>query len=82
MDEETGKIMNLVFVWAEDGTELKVDVPVVFAGEDVCPGLKKGLLFWLCFVCFHISYLANILGYPVSVFLYDYGRIYGQQFDI
>ncbi|XP_057487897.1 uncharacterized protein LOC130773944 [Actinidia eriantha] len=41
-DEETGKILNLVFVWADEGTELKVDVPVVFKGEDVCPGLKKG----------------------------------------
>lgn len=34
--------MNLVFVWAEDGTELKVEVPIVYKGEDVCPGLKKG----------------------------------------
>ncbi|KAA8531738.1 hypothetical protein F0562_006545 [Nyssa sinensis] len=41
-DQETGKILNLVFVWANEGTELKVDVPVVFKGEDVCPGLKKG----------------------------------------
>ncbi|KAM3252800.1 50S ribosomal protein L25 [Capsicum annuum] len=41
-DEETGKILNLVFVWAEDGTKLKVDVPVVFKGEHECPGLKKG----------------------------------------
>ncbi|KAK4346518.1 hypothetical protein RND71_032857 [Anisodus tanguticus] len=41
-DEETGKILNLVFVWAEDGTKLKVDVPVVFQGEQECPGLKKG----------------------------------------
>lgn len=41
-DEETGKILNLVFVWAEDGTKLKVDVPVVFKGEQECPGLKKG----------------------------------------
>ncbi|KAK6152715.1 hypothetical protein DH2020_012354 [Rehmannia glutinosa] len=39
---EDGNIMNLVFVWAEDGTELKVDVPIVYKGEDVCPGLKKG----------------------------------------
>jgi large subunit ribosomal protein L25 len=31
-----------VFVWAEDGMDLKVDVPVVFKGEDACPGLKKG----------------------------------------
>lgn len=31
-----------MFVWAEDGTELKVEVPIVYKGEDVCPGLKKG----------------------------------------
>ncbi|EEF40008.1 50S ribosomal protein L25 [Ricinus communis] len=41
-DEETGKILNLVFVWADDGTELKVDVPLIFKGEEDCPGLKKG----------------------------------------
>ena len=32
-----------MFVWADDGSELKVDVPVVFKGEDVCPGLHKGI---------------------------------------
>ncbi|KAE9614324.1 hypothetical protein Lal_00016739 [Lupinus albus] len=41
-DEESGKILNLVFVWAEDGMELKVDVPVVFKGEDFSPGIQKG----------------------------------------
>lgn len=41
--------MNLVFVWAEEGSELKVDVPVVFKGEDVCPGLKKGNQGFFCF---------------------------------
>nr|XP_043616556.1 50S ribosomal protein L25 [Erigeron canadensis] len=41
-DPETGKLLNLVFVWADEGTELQVDVPVVFKGEDVCPGIKKG----------------------------------------
>ncbi|KAJ9177218.1 hypothetical protein P3X46_012457 [Hevea brasiliensis] len=41
-DEETGSILNLVFVWAEEGTELKVDVPVIFKGEEDCPGIKKG----------------------------------------
>ncbi|MBA0862018.1 hypothetical protein Goshw_003508 [Gossypium schwendimanii] len=41
-DEESGKILNLVFVWADEGTELKVDVPVVFKGLEDCPGLKKG----------------------------------------
>ncbi|XP_058081269.1 uncharacterized protein LOC131229348 [Magnolia sinica] len=39
---ETGQILNLVFVWVDDDSELKVDVPVVFKGEDICPGLKKG----------------------------------------
>ena len=32
-------------VWAEDGMKLKVDVPVVFKGEDACPGVQKGNLF-------------------------------------
>ncbi|KAL6993700.1 hypothetical protein U1Q18_011813 [Sarracenia purpurea var. burkii] len=41
-NRETGKILNLVFAWANEGMQLKVDVPVVFKGEDVCPGLKKG----------------------------------------
>ena len=39
--------MNLVFIWADDGSELKVDVPVVFKGEDVCPGLQKGIFAFL-----------------------------------
>ncbi|XP_039139489.1 50S ribosomal protein L25 [Dioscorea cayenensis subsp. rotundata] len=41
-NEETGQVLNLVMAWAEDGTEMKVDVPLVFKGEDDCPGLKKG----------------------------------------
>ncbi|GMH24609.1 hypothetical protein Nepgr_026452 [Nepenthes gracilis] len=41
-DEETGKILNLVFVWADEGSKLAVDVPVVFKGKEICPGLKKG----------------------------------------
>ncbi|KAL7135547.1 hypothetical protein ABFS83_11G104900 [Erythranthe nasuta] len=40
--DEDGKVLNLVLVWAEDGTQIKVDVPIVYKGEDVCPGLKKG----------------------------------------
>ncbi|KAG1368578.1 50S ribosomal protein L25-like [Cocos nucifera] len=40
--EETGEILNLVMAWAEKGLEMKVDVPVVYKGEDVCLGLKKG----------------------------------------
>lgn len=42
-DENTGKILNLVFAWADEGKDLRVDVPIVLKGEDICPGLKKGL---------------------------------------
>ncbi|CAM0875878.1 unnamed protein product [Alopecurus aequalis] len=41
-DESTGNILNLVMVEADEGTMLKVNLPVVFKGEDVCPGLMKG----------------------------------------
>lgn len=34
-----------MFAWADDGAEVKVDVPVVIKGEDASPGLKKGKLF-------------------------------------
>ncbi|XP_042373384.1 50S ribosomal protein L25-like [Zingiber officinale] len=39
---KTGQIVGLVLQWAEKGSVLNVDVPVIFKGEDVCPGLKKG----------------------------------------
>lgn len=38
----TEEILNVVFVWAPKHAKLKVDVPLVFKGEDVCPGLRKG----------------------------------------
>ncbi|PAN46159.1 hypothetical protein PAHAL_9G166100 [Panicum hallii] len=41
-DETTGNILNLVMVQADEGTMLKVNLPVEFKGEDACPGLKKG----------------------------------------
>ncbi|KAE8810328.1 50S ribosomal protein L25 [Hordeum vulgare] len=41
-DESTGNILNLVIVEADEGTMLKVNLPVVFKGEDVCLGLRKG----------------------------------------
>ncbi|KAL5705093.1 hypothetical protein ACHQM5_023438 [Ranunculus cassubicifolius] len=44
-DAETGKILNLVLVWANEGSEFDVNVPIVFKGEDAAPGLKKGGYF-------------------------------------
>ncbi|KAG2547464.1 50S ribosomal protein L25-like [Panicum virgatum] len=41
-DETTGNILNLVMVQADEGTMLKVNLPVEFKGETACPGLKKG----------------------------------------
>ncbi|KAK8961621.1 hypothetical protein KSP40_PGU009187 [Platanthera guangdongensis] len=39
---ETGQVLNMVVAWVDESSELKVDVPVVFNGEDNCRGLKKG----------------------------------------
>ncbi|XP_062179156.1 uncharacterized protein LOC133883748 isoform X2 [Phragmites australis] len=41
-DETTGNILNLVMVQADEGTMLKMNLPVEFNGVDACPGLKKG----------------------------------------
>ena len=51
-NEETGQVLNLVMAWAEEGTELKVDVPLVFKGVDECPGLKKGFKLSVSLVCY------------------------------
>ncbi|XWS49286.1 hypothetical protein CRYUN_Cryun13aG0150900 [Craigia yunnanensis] len=37
--------LNVTFIRAPSHALLKVDVPLVFRGEDVCPGLRKGLFF-------------------------------------
>lgn len=44
-NEETGEVLNLVMAWADEGKEMKVLVPVVYKGLNVCPGLKKGSIF-------------------------------------
>lgn len=41
-----------MFVWADEGAELKVDVPIVFKGEEDCPGLKKGIFSFSVFFPF------------------------------
>ncbi|PNY15780.1 50S ribosomal protein l25-like [Trifolium pratense] len=60
-DEESGNILNLVFVWAEDGMDLKVDVPVVFKGEDDCPGLKKGAKGTTKWLWDRLAFIASII---------------------
>ncbi|KAF5174960.1 Ribosomal protein L25/Gln-tRNA synthetase, anti-codon-binding domain-containing protein [Thalictrum thalictroides] len=37
-----GNILNVVLVWANEGTNVKVDIPVEFKGEEVATGVKKG----------------------------------------
>lgn len=34
--------LNVTFIRAPSNAWLKVDIPIVFIGEDVCPGLRKG----------------------------------------
>ena len=60
--------MNLVFAWAEDGKEIKVDVPLVFKGEDVCPGIQKGPFFFATHsvIFLHISFF--IFFFPIFTF--------------
>ncbi|XP_068649448.1 uncharacterized protein [Aristolochia californica] len=40
----TDAVLNITFLRAPSDALLKVDVPLVFQGEDVCPGLRKGSL--------------------------------------
>lgn len=35
--------LNVTFIRAPPGALLKVDIPLVFIGDDVSPGLKKGI---------------------------------------
>ncbi|OVA10499.1 hypothetical protein BVC80_8985g34 [Macleaya cordata] len=41
-DHKSGEIKKLVFVRADEVSGFKVHVPLVFKGEDLSPGLKKG----------------------------------------
>lgn len=54
-DESTGHILNLVMVQADEGTMLKVNLPVEFKGESACPGLKKGIASFLFIFQQHFS---------------------------
>lgn len=38
----TDKVMNVTFIRAPPTASLKVDVPLIFIGEDACPGIRKG----------------------------------------
>lgn len=49
-------------MWAEEGSHLKVDVPVVFKGEDACPGLKKGISFSLLRQSLFLILLHSMVG--------------------
>ena len=43
----TGVVENATFMPVEPTTEVNVDVPVTFIGEDVCPGVKQGGFPWV-----------------------------------
>lgn len=36
-------MLNVTFIRAPSSAWLKVDVPLVFRGDDISPGLKKGI---------------------------------------
>ncbi|XP_058086325.1 uncharacterized protein LOC131233573 [Magnolia sinica] len=41
----TDAVLNVTFMRAPSHALLKVDVPLMFRGEDACPGLRKGAYF-------------------------------------
>ncbi|KAK9088140.1 hypothetical protein Scep_027222 [Stephania cephalantha] len=45
LEAGTDALLNVTFLRAPSHALLKVDVPLVFRGEDVCPGLRKGAHF-------------------------------------
>lgn len=42
LNSGTDAILNVTFIRAPSHALLKVEVPLVFIGDDVCPGLRKG----------------------------------------
>eukprot|EP00897_Mesotaenium_endlicherianum_P007673 jgi/Mesen1/6934/ME000036S06269 len=38
----TDELLNVTFMRAVEGAHMKVDIPLVFVGEDACPGIRRG----------------------------------------
>ena len=55
----TDAVLNVTFIRAPSSALLKVDVPLVFRGEDVCPGLKQGMKH-LCSNSLPVVLLRNV----------------------
>jgi hypothetical protein len=53
LNSATDAPLNVTFVRAPSNALLKVDVPIVFRGEDVSPGLRKGKPTWFIFIEYH-----------------------------
>ena len=72
----TDAVLNVTFIRAPSNALLKVDVPLVFRGEDVSPGLRKGtkLLWWYpCgFQVVKFPSSLDILVFSQSVFIIIY----------
>ncbi|RZC57758.1 hypothetical protein C5167_005069 [Papaver somniferum] len=55
LDAGTDAVLNVTFLRAPSNALLKIDVPLVFIGEDVSPGLRKGA--YLNTMRRHVKYL-------------------------
>ncbi|CAN6485501.1 unnamed protein product [Victoria cruziana] len=38
----TDEVLNITFMRAPSGSKFKVNVPLLYRGEDACPGIRKG----------------------------------------
>ena len=50
LQSDTDAVLNVTFIRAPSHALLKVDVPLVFIGDDVSPGLKKGNIWCIFFM--------------------------------
>ncbi|KAF8380143.1 hypothetical protein HHK36_027626 [Tetracentron sinense] len=58
----TDAVLNVTFLRAPAHAILKVEVPIVFRGEDVCPGLRKEYIAWKydsLYKCYHIENISR-----------------------
>ncbi|KAJ7966719.1 50S ribosomal protein L25-like [Quillaja saponaria] len=74
-DEETGKILNLVFVWADEGSKLKVDVPIVNFQRRTMFVLVSGKVIAFAFISIMFDLVVKMNIYSDSSLQL---RVYGQ----
>ncbi|KAH0453515.1 hypothetical protein IEQ34_017839 [Dendrobium chrysotoxum] len=63
LHSSTDAVLNVTFMRAPSTASLKVDVPLVFRGEDSCPGLRKGTSFLQGFEGAYLNTIKRTVNY-------------------